>query len=288
VADDVMRRSAAEAPARPTGATTVPRPETRADRARRFAYRTRFAVLYLVLAGVAGAGIGAFVVLLERGRPAAPPAWSEWEPTGSAERRAAQIGDHVSDQYRLPSGRGLATVTYAGPPTVTGPDGSTFQVRALAIRPDTTAGRAEADDVDTVNASSTVMYNLCGLGDACAIPEGKPSVARGALLRREGLELALYSLSYIDGIDSVLVLLPPRADGQAASALFLEESDVRAELQAPLKETLSAPLTPGVGEMTADELRKVERITRSRLYQYTYLQAQDGSPIMVLSPALGS
>ena len=30
----------------------------------------------------------------------------------------------------------------------------------------------------------------------------------------------------------------------------------------------------------------VERTTRSRLYEYSYLQAQDGSPIMVLTPAL--
>jgi hypothetical protein len=36
--------------------------------------------------------------------------------------------------------------------------------------------------------------------------------------------------------------------------------------------------------MSADELRTVERLTRARLYSYTYLQAQDGSPVMVLAP----
>jgi hypothetical protein len=288
VADDVMRTSASEAQAAPKGATLPAHPESRADRARRLVYRGRFAVLYFLLAIVAGGAIGALAVLVGRGEPAPAQAWSEWQPTGSAERRAAQIGEHVGDGYRLASGAALAPVTYAGPPTVTGPDGSTFQVRAIAVRPDTSGGRAESDDVDTVSAASTVMFTLCGLGDACSIPEGSPSVERAALLRREALELALYSFTYIDGIDSIMALLPPRADGQMATAVFLERADVKAELRRPLDETLTAPLTPGVGEIPADERRILDRVTRSRLYEYTYLQAQDGSPIMVLSPALSS
>jgi len=90
----------------------------------------------------------------------------------------------------------------------------------------------------------------------------------------------------LDGIDSALVLFPPRADGKAATAVFLEKGDVRGALQQPIDRTLTAPLTPGVGEIQADEQRVVERTTRSRLYEYSYLQAQDGSPIMVLNPAL--
>jgi hypothetical protein len=287
VADDVMKRWAADAPAATPGrvpATTTTQPESRADRARRLAYRSRFAAFYVLLAIVAGAALGTLVVLLERGSPAPAPPWSGWQPTGSAERRAGQIGDHVTGPYRLPSGRQLATVTYVGPPTVTGPDGTTFQVRALAVRPDTSGGQAEADDIDTVSARGTVMYNLCGLGTACSIPEGKPSTARGALLRREALELALYSFTYVDSVDSVLVMLPPRPDGQAATAVFLERSDVRNQLARPLDQTFTAPLVPGIGELSGDELEVVERITRSRLYEYSYLQAQDGSPIMVLSP----
>jgi len=284
-----MGKAAADAApvsANGVGATVATQPESRSDRARRLAYRNRFAVFYVVLAVVAGAGVGALLVLVGRGSPAPAPAWSAWEPTGSTERRAAQIGDHVGDQYRLPSGKSLVAVTYSGPPVVTGPDGSSFQVRAIAVRPDTTGGRAEADDIDTVNAADTVMYTLCGLGNSCSIAEGKATVARGQLLRREALELALYSFHYLDGVDSALVLLPPRADGKAATAVFLEKGDVRTELGRSLGETLSAPLTPGVGEIQADEQRVIERTTRSRLYEYSYLQAQDGSPVMVLTPAV--
>jgi hypothetical protein len=288
MADDVMGKAAADTkvPAKAAGPAVAQRPETRADRARRLAYRSRFAALYVVLAVIAGAGVGALLVLVSRGSTEPAPAWSEWEPTGSTERRAAQIGDHVGDEYRLPSGNALVAVTYAGPPTVTGPDGSTFQVRALAIEPDTSGGRAEADDINAVNANGTVMYTLCGLGSACSIKEGQATVERGQLLRREAVELALYSFKYLDGIDSTLVLLPPRPDGQAATAVFLQQRDARAELSRPLNETLTAPLTPGIGEIKQDEQRAIDRLTRSRLYTYSYLQAQDGSPVMVLSPAL--
>jgi hypothetical protein len=277
-----MRRSADAAPPAPAGSLTS-RPESRADRARRLGYRSRFAALYILLAVVAGAAIGGVIVLTEREGPAPSEAWSEWQPVGGPERRAVQIADHVSDAYRLPSGKQLATVTYAGPPTIAGPTGETLQVSALAV--ETAATASEVDDIDTFPAGSTVMYTLCGLGTACSIPEGQPTVERHALLRREALELALYSLTYIDGIDSVLVLLPPRPDGQAATSVFLDRSDVNAALDQPLKATLPAPLTPGVGEMSPEELQAVNRYTRSRVYSYQPLQAQDGTFLMVLAPA---
>ncbi len=285
MADDVKSTARAEAQAAPKGTTLPARPESRADRARRLVYRGRFAAFYFVLAVVAGAGVGALIVLVGRGSPAPAPAWSEWKPTGSTERRAAQIGEHVSGLYRLPSGNALAAVTYAGPPTATGPDGATFQVQAIAVRADASGGRAEPDEVDTFPAGNTVMYTLCGLGKACSIPEGKPSAERAQLLRREALELSLYSFNYLGGVDSVLALLPPRADGNLATAVFLERGDLGPELGRPLDQTLTAPLTPGVGEMPPDEQRVVDRVTRSRIYQYSYLQAQDGSPVMVLAPA---
>ena len=85
----------------------------------------------------------------------------------------------------------------------------------------------------------------------------------------------------------VLVLLPPRPDGQAGTVLFLERSDVGPALSEPLSETLS-PTAPRLGEIPAVELRAIDRLTRPRVYLYEYLQAQDGSPVMLLSPALSA
>ena len=269
------------------GATVAKRPESRADRARQLAYRNRFAAFFVVLAVVAGAGVGSLLVLVGRGSPEAAPAWSAWEPTGTTDQRVAQIADHVSRGYRLPSGNALVAVTYQGLPVGTLDGVTPGPVRAIAVRPDTTGGRADASDITTFDARNTVQYELCGLGKNCSIAEGKASDARGQLLRREALELALYSLQYAGGIESTLVLLPRRADGNEATAIFLTRDDVRNELAAPLDQTLTAPLTPGVGEITADEQAVLNRTVEPRLYEYGWLQAQDGTLVMVLSPTLG-
>jgi hypothetical protein len=291
MADDVMEKAAADAkpvPGSSGGTSAVARPESRADRARRLAYRSRFSALYVALAIAAGAGVGALLVLVGRGSPAPAPAWSAWEPTGTAEQRAAQIAEHVSGQYRLPSGNALVAVTYQGPPVGTLDGVTPGAVRAIAVRPDTTGGRAAASDITTIDARNTVQYELCGLGKKCSISEGKASVAREQLLRREALELGLYSFRYLDGIESTVVLLPRRADGNEATAIFLTKTDLRGELGQPLDQTLTAPLTPGVGEIAADEQAVINRTTKSQLYEYGWLQAQDGTLVMVLAPTLGA
>ncbi|MCI0634800.1 MAG: hypothetical protein L0206_12915, partial [Actinobacteria bacterium] len=171
-----------------------------------------------------------------------------------------------------------------GPPVGTVDGQNVLPVRAVAVRPDTTGGRADESDIETLNGTRAVQYNLCGLGGGCAIPE-KPSPAREQLLRREALELALYSFRYLDEIDSALMLLPPSADGKQATAVFLTRNDLRAELNRPLDQTLTAPLTPGVGEIALDEQRTITRVTR--IYEYAWLQSQDGSLVAVLTPSLG-
>lgn len=285
MADDVMGKAAADAEkvsANGTGTSLAVRPQSRADRARSVAYRSRFAAFYVLLAIVAGAGVGTLLVLVGRGSPAPAPAWSVWEPTGSIERRATQIGDHVSDQYRLPSGRNLAAVTYVGPPTIASPeDASPLDIRGLAVASDATG----TEDIDVFRSDEVVMFVLCGRGPTCAIPEGQASLERTQLLRREALELALYSFKFLDGVESVLVLLPPALGSTQSAAVFLERGDLEAALARPVNETLTADLTPGVGEITADEGSQIDRLTRTRLFQVGQTQQQDGSLIMLLAPA---
>lgn len=286
MADDVMGKAAADAEsvsANGAGTSLAVRQSSRADRARNVAYRSRFTPLYVALAVIAGVGVGALLVLVGGGSPAPTQAWSAWEPAGSLDQQAAQIAEHVSDTYRLPSGRPLVGVK-AGPPTVTFEDGSTFTISAIAVQPGSTGGSAESD-IDTFDAARSVMYKQCGTGRGCVIPDGAPSVARGQLLRRQALELALYSFRHLDGIESTLVLLPPDAAGRPTSVFFVRD-EVRAELGRPLAETLPAPLTPGVGEITTDEQRVIDRLTASRVYQYDAFRTQDGSAVYALAPDL--
>ena len=53
--------------------------------------------------------------------------------------------------------------------------------------------------------------------ESCSIAEGKASEARHALLRREALELSLYTFKSDSDVNSVTVFLPPRPDGQSAT-----------------------------------------------------------------------
>jgi hypothetical protein len=260
---------------------------SRAERARRTAYRGRFAVLYVLLAALAGAAIGTTVVLVGRGSPAPAPPWSDWQPEGSGERRIAQIADHVARPYRLPSGNQLVSAV-GGPPSAPAQDGTLVRMRFILVGPQTARGQAEADDVRAVDARNAVSYVLCGVGArSCAIAEGTPSAERQALLRREALELALYTFKYVDGVSAVAVVLPQDNPQLPPTAVFLERSNVSPELSRPLDETLPAPIVPDIGGITADELTTIDRLTRPHLYSYQYDSAQDGSPMMVLTPALG-
>jgi hypothetical protein len=278
-------------PARPIGGVEG---RGRAERARRSAYRSRFALVYVALAVVIGAAVGSFIVLIGKPEATPPPKWSDWQPTGSADARLKQIADHVSRRYKLQSGGELA-IALVSPPQVTSPGqaGSpavSVPVSAIAIRPDTSRGQAEDDEIDVVRGGdNSIMYVLCGLGQSCSIKEGAPSEARHALLRREALELSLYTFKHVEGIDTVTVFLPPRPDNQApATAVFLKKGDLSDELSTPLPRTLS-PLVPGIGELDGKELANVNRLTRPRLYSYEYTQAQDGSAILILTPvALGA
>jgi hypothetical protein len=255
---------------------------------RRTGYRKRFAVVYVVLAVITGAAVGSLIVLL--GKPDAAPAarWSAWEPTGSRDARALQIADKVAKSYRLPSGSQLA-VALVGPPQVSaGGEIGEVPVRAIAVRPDTSRGQAEEDDIAIVDADKNMMFVLCGLGEACSIAEGKASEERHALLRREALELSLYTLKYVPDVSSVTVFLPPRPDNQSATSVFLERKHLGDELGKPLNRTLGTTV-PGIGDIPRTELQQVNRLTLTRLYEYEYTQAQDGSAILILNPvALGA
>jgi hypothetical protein len=258
--------------------------QTRGERARHKAYRSRFVWIYVLLAVVAGAGVAAFVVLLAKPDAAPAAKWSSWEPTGSDDAKARQVAAHVATHYRFKNGQQIVTAL-VGPPRVSaGGDTGDLPVRAIAIRPDISSGQADANDIDIVDTGSSLLFILCGLGQNCSITSGKASEDRHALLRREALELSLYTFKYLPHVDSITVFLPPRPDGQTSpTAVFFKRSQLKEELKRPLTRTLVAR-TPQIGQMKGADLANVNRLTRPNLYQYEYAQAQDGSAILVLDP----
>ena len=257
---------------------------TRTDRARSSAYRSRFSIIYVALVLLAALGVGALVTLVGRPEPGPPAKWSTWQPAGSETARARQIADRVAKSYRLQGGQQLAAVL-ASAPKVSGAQGD-VPVSAIALRPDTSTGKKEESQIDVIPTENSLQYILCGLGKNCSIKGGKASVARHALLRREALELALYSFKYVDGVKSVSVFLPPRPDGAApGTAVFLKRSDVEAELGKPLLQSVGAT-APEIGKMTKPELALVDHLTAPRLYTYEYQGTQDGGAVLIYTPVV--
>ena len=130
------------------------------------------------------------------------------------------------------------------------------------------------------------MFQLRGTGKDGAIA-GTPTVARGNLLRRQVLEMSLYTLKYLDDFDSVIAFPPPVISASTGKAtptiIFVRRTDVAAELTAPLSETLPprSVQTPAV-KLTAGERAAISRI---RFMQYTFQGLPDGTALLVASPA---
>jgi hypothetical protein len=237
----------------------------------------RFRLILGALIGVAIGAIGATLVLVSGQGPSThSDSWSSWQPsTSSIGDGAQQIADHVAPTYRQQGGDQLVGVT-GGPLKV-------------AASPDPLPAKIAVASQDTTKIGivrgSTAMYNLCGLGSRCAINRGKPSAQRFLLLRREALELALYSFRYLDGVKQVVVFLPPPKGKRPSSALFFRADDNRPELQRPLRATL-APRVPSVGTVTASpDAALVDQLTEPTQFRFSLTPAnQDNSAFLVLDP----
>jgi hypothetical protein len=278
---------ALDAPVAPRSTEAV----SRSERARRGAYRFRFATIYFALAAVLGAGVGSFVVLAAREDPPPSPAWSEWEPDGSSLARVRQIADRVPRGYSE-DGRQLVFADGGRPQlSLPGQDGSApsvVNVSRIAVLADTSRGQAEEGEFDTFDAGNAIAFRLCGGGTNCAVEGGTPSEDRLLLLRREALELSLYTFRYVDGVDSVVVFLPPAPpDAQnrqrQTGALFLRRSQVRGEIGVPLARTL-APKPPAIGRMSEFEASNVGRLTTPNIYAFNHQPVADGSFYLTLTP----
>ena len=283
-----MAEDVTSAPAPPEPELSLLHAPTRSDRARRSSYRLRFGIIYLVLAAIVGAGVGAFVVLVSRPAPPEAAAWSSWEPTGSKLARVRQIADRIPKAYKQPNGEQL-TVSQASQLAVPTASGDT-PVASIFVRPDASRGLQEESDIDAYSGADTVSYGLCGLGAGvhCAISEGPGFGERFTLLSRQALELSLYTFKYVKDVNSVIVFMPPTPKGESNGSVFLRREEVADELRRPVSQLLPAR-TPRIGALSDIELGNIVRLTRPRTYAFEFNAGGDGKPILVLTPpAAGS
>ncbi len=250
----------------------------------------------IATATLVGLGLGALAiavaVLISPSDNSSSLAWSLWRPPDSGLAGEREIAAEVAPFYRASPASQLAVVTVQNIPSSTSGSPSATQ---LALRDPTTG------TVASVSGNSAV-YNLCGLGPSCAVIPGTPTHARLLLLQREALELALYTFKYIDGVQNVVIILPPvrtttastvlSASPQKAStktvdfAVVFSRQALTHFTSRPLNQTLPEQLPPTVDQMAnAPEAELVNVIAAQALFQQQLVQTQDGSAVLVLNPA---
>jgi hypothetical protein len=243
------------------------------------AHRFRFGFAYLVLAAVVGAAVGTFVLLMDRPPEKVVP-WSSWQPSGTGAFQITEIASHVGAKYRLDNGRQLLVAIPDAPSIMD--SGNKIPVSGVARRAPIIR---DEDDLAFTSMQNGLMYLLCGDASRCALT-GQATQARGRLVRREALELALYTFKYVEGVESILTFMPP-ATGTTSSttALFYRRSDLAAQLARPVTHTLPARQRIRAGELSQVEGTIVDTLTLPHLFRTQPTQGQDGSLFLVLEPA---
>jgi hypothetical protein len=266
----------------------------------------------VVLVGLALAAVVAAVVIGSQGRGGSSSAlpWSLWKPADTGAQGAREIADYLAPNYRISAADQLDVVTVvnlessaaqqaAAQAQANGTSASAQSGLQVAVRPSAASSQVR------LLGGNTVAFNLCGIGAKnCSIGTGKPSTNRLLLLRREALELALYTFKYIGGTDNVLAVLPPghtQATGRltktlptadAASstkpvdiAVLFQRQELAPLLEHPVDLVLPEQQPPTVAEMAkAPEANLVAQATSRGLFSEQLQQAQDGSSLMVLAP----
>ena len=271
----------AERPAGPEPAPTPPRhlPPSR--------FRNRFGFIGGALGGVILAAVAVFAIVMTTNNGPSDEGlfknWSKWQPQEtSMSGGPPEIATHVAPQYKLDDGTQLVNVT-AGP----------LEIQSVPL-----------DDVLVESQNSihqisgkAIMYTLAGTGPRGSIDGGTPSKERHRLVRREALELALYTFRYVHDVDMVVALLPPPkpADGETAQdaaqknppqAVFYRPGDLKGQLQVPLGQTVPAK-APTPDSIPTKEATTIDALTLSNLFVADFTQTQDLRTHLVLKRPTG-
>ncbi len=281
----------------------VPQTGDRADELPRSPHADKFRV---VLAGLIGIALGALAVAAavlvahdnsnssssSAAGSGATLTWSTWKPTATGNEGATEIADYIAPFYRLSTSQQLAVIT---PISTTQLDESTgtFTGSGLTVALNTSSTSTASESSLRPLAGETVGYDLCGQGSSDCSVGGSASTVRMLLLRREALELALYTFKYLPKSENVVAVLPP---GHTTASKKSKKVTVavlfdRAELQPLLTEPVDATLAedpPDVAQLNAwkntEEAGLVDTVTSRSLFSEHVEAQQDGGNLLILNP----
>lgn len=245
-------------------------------------YNFRFATFYGALAGILVAALVSFVIFVIRPGAKPAPAWSTWSPpAGTTAAIATAIADHVGAQYRLNKTGAELVAVVPGPPEVnSGTSKVVISEVAISKTPNSET------DMSVVPASGTWTFQFCGLqtsGGSCSIP-GTATIARGRLVRREALEVALYTFKYDPSITAMIAYMPPPSGQSASSLLYFQASNFAQQLREPLDKTLPRATPPLPTQSDAAEQPTIDKLTLPDVFSYSLDPLDDGSAALLLEP----
>ena len=236
----------------------------------------RFLIGYIVVVILVGAALAALALMTRSDTsPASAERWAAWTPTDSGFQAAREIAQEISTRYKGGTGEQLAAIT-ASPGEIQG-----LPVRYVAIRAGQNARLAQGD-ISVLDPGETVLYTFCGLGGQrnCALP-GQPTAERSLLLRREALELSLFTFKHLEGVESVISLLPPPSE-QTGLAVFIQRRHVEDALEKPLAATLPSAPPYFTDNITPREARDINKYTALRFFRSGFELAPDQSVVLNL------
>jgi hypothetical protein len=264
----------------PRPKTTSPVPDPVGKPAGR--YTMRFGLIYAGLGIVLiGAVAGLIVLMTSSSRHGVSASgWSTWKPAnGTTAKMTKEIADHVAGEYHLNKKGTQLVAVVSGPPQVTnGTRKVTISNIAVRQTPKTTKG------IQVVPSGSTWTDQLCGLTPSCAIASGEPTEIRGRLVRREALEVALYTFKFVPAIKSIVAFMPPPAGSTASTLLYLQKENLAKQLSEPLRKTLPLEKPPLPTSPDTQEASTIDKLTLPAVYKYSLQQLQDASALLVLNP----
>jgi hypothetical protein len=266
----------------------------------------RAAIATLVGVAIGAVAVAAIVIASGTSSSGSTGRWSSWSPPDNGTLGAREIADHLAPFYRISPVDQLDVVTVVGlsstPASTTTTSSSSNSNGGLqvAVRADPSSSQV------SLLGGHTIAYNMCGIGSSnCAISTGKASPDRLLLLRREALELALYTFKYIGGTQNVVAILPPGHTVQGCTgicpnphskpsvkpvdiALLFVRDELKPWLSRPISDTFPERFPPSVPELSlwkqTPEAGLVAQITERGLFSERLVQAQDGSNLIVLDP----
>jgi hypothetical protein len=235
----------------------------------RSAYELRFALAYGLVALVFGGVIVLFAFLVSHNPPSD---WSSYKPKGGdVFTKAQNMADHVAPAYKI-NGQPIAVVQ-AQPLLY---QDTVVEGIAFTRQPFRKIG-SPFKQFEPVG--STVAYVFCGTASRCGVPP-VGAETMDPMLRRETLELALYTFKYSPSVKSVVGLLPPA--GNTNYAIYLRRRNFKDQLSKPLAATLPPHKVLSYDQLGPVEKATVDRLTVKNTYQSQFSQGANGGTLLVL------